>query len=161
MWLKTLRLVQVHEEFFRGTLSEGVTEFGSRETKVILSRLLFQRVQSCSVPVDLKHVARKTQRHMLYDSWEQFQAYDARDSACKLQGEVTIVVEGASAKGETMSEEELCERVLELLGEGCSPSSTAKILSRGLNIARSPVYTMALKLKQSVVQREDRLPPPP
>ncbi len=62
------------------------------------------------------------------------------------QGEVTVVVEGASQGACPPADADLRGQVQELMQRGESPSQAAKLVAAQCNVPRGQVYAVALEL---------------
>ena len=110
---------QVHEEFFRGTLTEAATEFTARQCKV----------------------------RMRVGSWLpcMHEGDDTPDPAWP-QGEVTIVVEGCVAAGSQATAVDIEQHLSKLLQEGHPPSRAARMAAKTLGVPRNDAYDAAVRL---------------
>ena len=76
-----------------------------------------------------------------------------RQNLLSLQGEITLLVQGASAPEQLTEQEvegQLQEVLRQLLSSGCSLSDAAKQASLQLNVRKSKAYHLALSIKGEV-----------
>ena len=64
------------------------------------------------------------------------------------QGEVTLVVDGATNVADEVTAEEVKVQVAALMSSGQSPSSAAKIASKQLGVPRRQAYAAALGVQR-------------
>jgi hypothetical protein len=64
---------------------------------------------------------------------------------------LVVAGEGEDGRGSevVMAEQVIEQRLQELLDDGCSASSAAKLLSKHLNLPKNQVYEIATRLKHS------------
>lgn len=74
-----------------------------------------------------------------------------------VQGEITIVVEGASgAGGPPPSEEQIEAQLRDLISDGVPASHAAKLAAKSLGLPRSAVYEAAVRIAgESALPRPD------
>lgn len=65
----------------------------------------------------------------------------------EVQGEVTLVIEGATQLAAEVTAEELSHQVAALISSGHSTSSAAKLASKQLGVPRRQAYAAALELQ--------------
>ena len=68
-----------------------------------------------------------------------------------VQGEITVLVEGAMPGDDTITSDELRQQVVSLIASGQSTSSAAKIASKQLGVARREAYAVALEIQATSV----------
>ena len=76
-----------------------------------------------------------------------------RQHLLSLQGEITLLVQGASAPEQLTEQEvegQLQEVLRQLLSSGCSLRDAAKQASLQLNVRKSKAYHLALSIKGEV-----------
>jgi len=76
--------------------------------------------------------------------------------AAGARGEITLVVEGASAAAAPLDESALRERVAALLAKGLSPRDVADVLRAETHAPRRELYALALELKGEQREREEQ-----
>ena len=68
-----------------------------------------------------------------------------------VQGEITLLIDGAVPADDTITPDELRQQVASLIASGQSTSSAAKIASKQLGMSRKQAYAAALELQASSV----------
>lgn len=64
-----------------------------------------------------------------------------------VQGEITMLIEGAMPVDDTITPDELKKQVASLIASGQSTSSAAKIASKQLGVPRRQAYAAALQVQ--------------
>lgn len=64
-----------------------------------------------------------------------------------VQGEITMLIEGAMPGDDTITPDELRKQVTSLIASGQSTSSAAKIASKQLGVPRRQAYAAALEVQ--------------
>ena len=64
-----------------------------------------------------------------------------------VQGEITVLIDGAVPADDTITSDELRQQVASLIASGQSTSSAAKIASKQLGVPRRQAYAAALQMQ--------------
>lgn len=64
-----------------------------------------------------------------------------------VQGEITVLIDGAVPADDTITSDELRQQVASLIASGQSTSSAAKIASKQLGVPRRQAYAAALLMQ--------------
>ena len=133
--------LQIHEEFFRATLQEAADRYAAEPPKVWCIKLgtlcLFCNHWMCNISAPANNLVMPA----------------ARQGLSSLQGEITLLVQGAPAPEQLTEQEvegQLQEVLRQLLSSGCSLSDAAKQASLQLNVRKSKAYHLALSIKGKV-----------
>ena len=136
-----MQTLQIHEEFFRATLQEAADRYAAEPPKVwciVLGTLcLLCSSLMCTIraPIDILVMPA------------------ARQGLSSLQGEITLLVQGAPAPEQLTEQEmegQLQEVLRQLLSSGCSVSDAAKQAALQLDVQKSKAYHLALSIKGEV-----------
>ena len=66
-----------------------------------------------------------------------------------VQGEITVLIDGAMPGDDTITPDELRQQVASLIASGQSTSSAAKIASKQLGVPRRQAYAAALEIQST------------
>lgn len=66
-----------------------------------------------------------------------------------VQGEITVLIDGAMPGDDTITPDELRQQVASLIASGQSTSSAAKIASKQLGVPRRQAYAAALQIQST------------
>lgn len=113
----------------RCSLQEAVNKYGETAAKV---GLLLSLEPLCCNHVPVLNAQAKLFR---------------RGMQTHVQGEITLLIEGALPSDDTITSDELRLQLVSLIASGQSTSSAAKIASKQLGVARREAYAVALEIQ--------------